>query len=112
MDDADLGLVILGLTAPAAYMSMFLPSPGTAYDKASGKIASGPRALRILRRDEIIGSTVSLAVAAGVSLIAAKKLGAKAAWIFVGALVILACFVYEYETSIRAGTADREGTGE
>ncbi|MDA8316512.1 MAG: hypothetical protein M0010_15285 [Actinomycetota bacterium] len=106
MTEADLGLVILGLTAPAAYMSMFLPSPSTGYDKTSGTIASGPQSLRILRRDELIGTAVSLAVAAGVSLIAAQKLGAKAAWIFIGAAVILALFLFEYETSLRAGTAD------
>jgi hypothetical protein len=109
MSEADLGLVILGLTAPAAYMSMFLPSPSTGYDKSSGRISSGPQSLKILRRDEVIGASVSLAVAAGVSLIAAQKLGAKAAWIFIGAAVILAAFLYDYEITLRAGLAEAQG---
>ena len=53
------GLVALALAEVPQVMSAFLPSPSTAYDKASGGIETGPGSMQILRRGEILGSAVS-----------------------------------------------------
>ena len=100
------GLVALALAEVPQVMSAFLPSPSTAYDKASGGIDSGPGSMRILRRGEILGTAVSLGIATGVALIAAQQVGGHAAWIFIGAVVVLGLFLWEYERAIRMGKAD------
>lgn len=104
-DKEAVGLVILGLTAPSAVLSCFLPSPSTAYDKASGAISNGPESIKLLKRGEVIGSSVAIAIAAGATLLASADLGASAAWIFVGALALLALFIWEYESAFRKGEA-------
>lgn len=95
------GLVMLGLAEVPQIMSAFLPSPTTAY-------MGGADPVRVawLRRGELIGSGVAMGIAAGVSLIAARDLGPGAAWIFLGALAVLAVFLYEYERAIRMGKQD------
>ncbi len=100
------GVVMMGVGVPGAIMSMFLPSPSTAYDKASGQISSGPQSLALLRRGEIMGTIVSLSIALAGTLLAADDLGANAAWIFVGALAVISLFIYEYESAFRKGKAD------
>lgn len=109
---AGVGLVIFGLTTPPAIFSAFLPSPSTAYDKAAGEISSGPESLKFLRRGEVIGGAVSVGVAIAASLVASEEMGSHAAWIFVGALVILTLFLYEYESAFRKGKAHAKESGE
>jgi hypothetical protein len=98
------GLVLLGLAEVPQVMSAFLPSPTTAY-------MGGADPVRIawLRRGEIIGSAVSLSIAGSVSMIAAQDMGNGAWWIFLGAVGILALFLWEYERAIRMGQADNGG---
>jgi len=104
------GLVATGLLAPPAVMSCFLPSPSTAYDKASGQISSGPASISFLKRGEILGTAVALGVAAALSLMAVDELGGHAAWVFVGAVAILALFLWEYERAFRLGYAAQEAS--
>lgn len=105
-DEQTVGLIVLGLTGAGAVMSMYLPSPGTAYDKAAGAIPSGQRSMALLKRGEVIGAVISLGIAAGASLIAAADLGPRAAWIFVTALAIVAWYIWEYEQAVKQGRED------
>ena len=107
-DKETVGLVILGLTAPSAVLSCYLPSPSTAYDKSAGSISSGPESIKLLKRGEIIGSAVALAIAAGATLLASEDLGPAAAWIFIGAVALLALFLWEYESAFRKGELAQE----
>jgi hypothetical protein len=106
-----IGSVGAALLVPPAIMSCFLPSPSTAYDKASGKISSGPASMMLLRRGEVIGSAVAIGVAAALALVAVDELGPHAAWVFVGAVGILALFIMEFERAFRLGKRDA-GDGE
>src|ERR1700733_7556220 len=98
------GLVMLGLAEVPQIMSAFLPSPTTAYMGGSD-----PVRVSWLRRGEVIGSGVALGIALGVTLIAAKDMGAGAAWIFIGAVGVLAIFLMEYERAIRMGKGGGAG---
>ena len=98
------GLVMLGLAEVPQIMSAFLPSPTTAYMGGSD-----PVRVAWLRRGEVTGSGVAMGIAAGVTLIAAREMGPHAAWIFIGALAVLAIFLYEYERAIRMGKRDGGG---
>ncbi len=106
-----IGLVVLGLGVPSTIMSCYLPSPSTAYDKASGKISSGPASLAILRRGEIIGAGVSIAIGGAVALIASKDLGPAAAGLFAGCVGLLGLFCWEYERAFRLGRAHAAESG-
>lgn len=100
------GEIAAGILVPPAVLSCFLPSPSTAYDKASGEISSGPKSMALLRRSEIIGAAISVGVAAALALVAADELGPNAAWIFVGAVALLGLFVFEYNRALRLGQED------
>lgn len=95
-------LVLLGLAEVPQVMSAFLPSPTTAYMGGAH-----PERVAMLRRGEIIGSAVSLSIAAAVSLIASKTAGAKAWWVFFGAIIVLVIFLFEYERALRLGEYER-----
>ena len=101
---ATAGLVLLGLAEVPQVMSAFLPSPTTAY-------MGGADPVRVswLRRGEVIGSGVSLAIAGAVTLVAYKELGPPAALIFIGAVAVLGLFLWEYERAVRMGKADNGG---
>ena len=96
--------MLLGLAEVPQVMSAFLPSPTTAYMGGAD-----PTRIAWLRRGEIIGSGVSLSIAAAVSMIAAQDMGQHAWWIFLGAAGILALFLWEYERAIRMGQKDNGG---
>lgn len=98
------GLILLGLAEVPQVMSAFLPSPTTAY-------MGGADPVRIawLRRGELIGSGVSLAIAGAVSLVAAQSMGASAGLIFLGAVIILGLFLLEYERAIKMGQREHGG---
>lgn len=102
------GLVALGLAEIPQVMSGFLPSPATAYrDGGDADLVAW------LRREEKVGSVIALGIAVAVSMIAADEAGPAAWWIFIGAVIILGIFLYEYERAIRKGAADgRGGPGE
>lgn len=98
------GLILLGLAEVPQVMSAFLPSPTTAY-------MGGADPVRVswLRRGEVIGSAVSLSIAGAVSLVAAQSLGAGAGLIFIGAVVVLGLFLWEYERAIKLGQSEHGG---
>jgi hypothetical protein len=85
-------------------MSAFLPSPTTAYQGGAD-----PERVAWLRRGEMMGGTVAVAIALGVTLIVRADYGGKAWWVFICALIILALFLAEYERAIRKGQADGGG---
>ena len=98
VSQASAGLVLLGVAEVPQVMSAFLPSPTTAYQGGAD-----PTRIAWLRRGEIIGSVVSLSIAAAVSLVAAEDMGPAAWWVFVGAAAVLGLFLWEYERAIRQG---------
>ncbi len=100
---ASAGLILLGLAEVPQVMSAFLPSPTTAYMGGAD-----PTRIRWLRRGEVMGAGVSLAIAGAVSLVAADELGPGASLIFLGAVAILGLFLWEYERALREGKKDGE----
>jgi len=87
------GLFLLALAEVPQVMSAFLPSPFTA------ATFRGTEQARWLRRGEVVGSAVALAIAAAVSLVARRKEP------FLGAVLVLGVFLWEYERAMRAGAA-------
>jgi hypothetical protein len=97
------GLAGMMLAEVPQVLSGFLPSPSTAYDKASGQIASGPESMKILRKSEIKGVVVTVVMAGAVSLMAYTVIGKKALWLFVAAMAILVLFLHDFESAKKAG---------
>ena len=108
MDSGTAGLVLLGLAEVPQVMSAFLPSPATARMGFNEGEDVAER-IRYLRRGEVIGSAVSMAIAASVSLLASRNVGPRAWWVTVGSAIVLGIFLLEYERAI--GTAEREHNG-
>lgn len=109
MDPQTAGLVLLGLAEVPQVMSAFLPSPATARMGFNEGEDVGER-IRYLRRGEVIGSAVSMAIALSVSLLARQQVGNKAFWVAGGSAAVLAVFLLEYERAI--GTAEREAAAD
>jgi hypothetical protein len=89
-------------------MSAFLPSPATArmgFNEGEDYLER----VRYLRRGELVGSSVSIALALSITLIMRPTVGAAAWGPFVGALVVLGVFLYEYERAIQAALRDAGG---
>lgn len=84
-------------------LSGFLPSPSTAYDKASGAISAGPESMEVLKRSEIKGVIVTVIMAGAVALMAYNVIGKKAIWLFVAAMAILVLFLHDFESAKKAG---------
>lgn len=95
------GLVLLGVAEVPQVMSAFLPSPTTAYMGGAD-----PKRVAWLRRGEIIGGTVSLTLALGVTMVARQEAGDKAWFIFLGSAAVLGIFLWEYERAIQLGQQD------
>jgi hypothetical protein len=93
---SDAGLVLLGLAEVPQVMSAFLPSPTTAYMGGAD-----PARVEWLRRGEIVGGAVSLAIAGAVSMLVGSP------WVFLGSAAILGVFLWEYERAIKQGEIDR-----
>lgn len=95
------GLAMLSVAEVPQVMSAFLPSPATArMGFNQGEDVS--ERIRYLRRGEIIGGTVSLLLAGAITLIMYPTVGNQAWGPFIGAAVVLALFLFEYERAIRA----------
>lgn len=88
-------------------LSGFLPSPSTAYDKASGGIETGPESMAVLRRSEIKGTVVTVIMAGSVTAMAWPVVGKKSLLLFGAAMGILALFLHDFESAICLGTAER-----
>lgn len=101
MDTAALGgLVALAVAEVPQVMSAFLPSPTTAFQGGAD-----PERVAWLRRGEVLGSLVALAIAFGVTLIVRAEYGGRAWLVFTCSLIVLALFLLEYERAIRHGQA-------
>lgn len=102
------GLALLAVAEVPQVMSAFLPSPATArmgFNEGEDYMER----IRYLRRGEIVGGAVSLALALAISLILSGS-GVPGAWgPFMGATVVLAIFLFEYERAIRAALEDGGG---
>jgi len=114
--DAALSLAVAGLAGMMLaevpqVLSGFLPSPSTAYDKASGAIDSGPESMRILRRSMVKGVVVTVLMAASVSAMAYSVIGWKAVWLFLLAMAVLALFLQDFIQAQNKGKAYADGAG-
>jgi len=110
---AELWLAVAGLggmmlAEVPQVLSGFLPSPSTAYDKASGGIATGAESMRVLQRSKIKGTIVTVVMAASVTLMTWPVIGAFALLLFAAAMAILWLFLSDFNGAIRAGNAARE----
>ena len=103
------GLAGMMLAEVPQVLSGFLPSPSTAYDKASGAISSGQESIKVLRKSEVKGIAVTVVMAGSVSLMAYQVIGKKAWLLFIAAMLILAMFIQDFEGAIRRGQKKRNG---
>lgn len=114
MADATLTLAVAGLAGMMLaevpqVLSGFLPSPSTAYDKASGGIDSGPESMAILQQSKIKGTAVTVIMAGSVTAMAWTVIRAKALWLFAAAMGILGLFLHDFNSAIRKGQAAAAG---
>lgn len=102
------GLAMLSVAEVPQVMSAFLPSPATAR-MGFNEGEDYEERIRYLRRGELVGGAVSLTLALAITMIMRPQIG-NAAWgPFVGASVVLAIFLFEYERAIRAALEDAGG---
>lgn len=104
------GLAGLMLAEVPQVLSGFLPSPSTAYDKASGAIETGPESAKVLRRSLVKGSAVSVLMAGAVSAFAFIVVGWKALWLFLLAMAVLWLFLSDFLQAQKLGKQHAEGT--
>lgn len=114
MADAALTLAVAGLAGMMLaevpqVLSGFLPSPSTAYDKASGGIETGPESMAVMQRSKLKGTLVTVIMAASVSLMAYNVIGWNAIWLFIAAMAILWLFLQDFNSAITRGTAAANG---
>lgn len=102
------GLAMLSIAEVPQVMSAFLPSPATAR-MGFNEGEDYEERIRYLRRGEIVGGGVSLALALAITLIMRPQIGRQAWGPFIGASVVLAIFLFEYERAIQAALKDAGG---
>ena len=110
-DQETAGLAMLAVAEVPQVMSAFLPSPATArmgFNEGEDYMER----IRYLRRGEVVGGAVSLTLALAITLITRPKVGEKAWGPFIGASIVLAIFLFEYERAIRAALKDAGGHAE
>lgn len=90
-------------------LSGFLPSPSTAYDKASGAIDTGPESLAVMNRSKIKGTVVTIIMAGSVTLMAYAAVGHRAWFLFLAAMAVLALFLDDFNDAQRRGAEAAEG---
>lgn len=103
------GLAGMMLAEVPQVLSGFLPSPSTAYDKASGGIHTGPDSMAVLQRSKMKGTVVTVIMAGSVMLMAWPVIGAWSVMLFLAAMAILWLFLSDFNGAIRKGNAYREG---
>ena len=103
------GLAGMMLAEVPQVLSGFLPSPGTAYDKASGAIESGPESMAVMQRSKIKGTIVTIIMAGSVSLMAYNVIGWAAVLLFLAAMAILWLFLSDFNGAIKRGKAAANG---
>lgn len=94
MNAEQAGLTLLAMAEVPQVMSAFLPSPFTA------ATFGGTDKARWLRRGEVVGGVVSIGIAAAISMTTRSALP------LVGAGVVLAVFLIEYERALEEGRRD------
>ena len=114
MADASLRLAVAGLAGMMLaevpqVLSGFLPSPSTAYDKASGAIDAGPESMQVLRSSMFKGIAVTVVMAGAVSMMAYNVIGWNAVWLFLAAMAILALFLHDFTQAMNKGKAHADG---
>jgi len=102
------GLAMLSVAEVPQVMSAFLPSPATAR-MGFNEGEDYQERIRYLRRGELVGGGVSLALALAITLIMRPQIGRQAWGPFVGASIVLAIFLFEYERAIKAALEDAGG---
>lgn len=102
------GLAMLSIAEVPQVMSAFLPSPATAR-MGFNEGEDYEERVRYLRRGEVVGGTVSLALALAITLIMRPQIGRHAWGPFFGAAFVLAIFLFEYERAIQAALEDAGG---
>jgi hypothetical protein len=103
------GLAGLMLAEVPQVLSGFLPSPSTAYDKASGAIDTGPDSAKVLRRSLVKGSAISILMAGAVSAFAYIVVGWKAIWLFLLAMAVLGLFLQDFLQAQKLGAQHANG---
>lgn len=103
------GLAGMMLAEVPQVLSGFLPSPSTAYDKASGGIETGPESMRVLERSKVKGTIVTVVMAGAVTLMAWNVIGAKALLLFAAAMAILALFLHDFNHAMQLGYEHADG---
>jgi len=106
--DASLKLAVAGLAGMMLaevpqVLSGFLPSPSTAYDKASGGIETGPESMAVLERSKRKGILVTVVMAGAVSLMSGIVIGWWAILLFLAAMAILWLFLHDFDSAIQLG---------
>lgn len=94
MNPENAALMLLAMAEVPQVMSAFLPSPFTA------ATFGGTEKAHWLRRGEVIGSLVALGIAGAISVLLKRPEP------FVGAVLVLAIFLWEYERALREGARD------
>ena len=116
MADSALTLALAGLAGMMLaevpqVLSGFLPSPSTAYDKASGAIDTGPESMDVLRGSLWKGTAVTVAMAASVSVMASIAVGRWAILLFLLAMAILGLFLHDFLQAMQKGRDFAENGG-
>lgn len=104
------GLAGMMLAEVPQVLSGFLPSPSTAYDKASGGIETGPESMAVMQRSKVKGTIVTVIMAGSVSLMAYNVIGWNAIWLFLAAMAILWLFLSDFNSAITKGQAHANGS--
>jgi hypothetical protein len=97
------GLAGMMLAEVPQVLSGFLPSPSTAYDKASGGIETGPESMAVLQASKVKGTVVTVIMAGAVSLMAYNVIGWHAIWLFAAAMAILWLFLHDFNSAMAKG---------
>ena len=103
------GLAGMMLAEVPQVLSGFLPSPSTAYDKASGGIETGPESMAVLQRSKVKGTIVTVIMAGAVSLMAYSVIGHKAWLLFLAAMAILWLFLHDFNRATELGYQHANG---
>ena len=106
------GLAGMMLAEVPQVLSGFLPSPSTAYDKASGGIETGPESMRVLQQSKVKGTVVTIVMAGAVTLMAWPVVGAAALLLFLAAMAILALFLHDFNSAIQKGKDHASGSNQ
>lgn len=93
-----LGLIMMALVEVPQTMSAWLPSPATA-----AVSAGDPLKRKWLTIGQWAGAAMAMSFAAAISILGIPELGAGALWIFIGAGIVLATFLWFWRKAMKEG---------